>query len=149
MADTNTQRASKRQRTSRSTAYHDPIPIGEDDAYHQVFHREGRLRRVGNNVLTATTSRNPVPLTDHHWTSMSSWAPPDDLNYALETDGSGYENAVEADVMEEEPVVRKKHMKSRVSVSSTTRVSLNFDLTLLVEAASCRMEGAASLDLPG
>jgi len=120
MADTNTQRASKRQQTSHSTAHHDPIPIDEDDVYRQVFHREGRLRRVGNDVVTATTSRDLVQSTDHRWTSMASWAPPDDLNYALETDGLGYENAVEADVMEE-PVIPKKYTKSRVSVSSSTQ----------------------------
>ena len=116
MADTNSQRATKRQRTSRSTYHHETILVDDEDEYQQVYHREGRLRRIGNNVATATTSRT-VSLDQRHWSSLSSWAPLDDPNYALETDGLGYEKAVDAEVMDEEPVPQKK-TRSRVSVSS-------------------------------
>ena len=115
MADTNLQRATKRQRTSHF--HHDTVPIDNKDQYQQVFHHEGRLRRIGNNVVaTATTSRTVPELDQRHWSSLSSWAPLDDPNYALETDGSGYEKAVDAEVMDEEPTVQKK-TRSRVSVS--------------------------------
>jgi len=148
MADTNTQRAPKCQRTSRSTVHYDTIPIDEEDDYQQVFHREGRLRRIRNDVLTATTSRTVAAVDQRHWTTLSTWAPLDDVNYALETDGSGYENAVDADVMVEEPVVQKKHSRSCVSVSLVSGTTRLLILTVFhVEAASRCMEGAPPLKL--
>lgn len=46
---TPTERAPKRQRTSHSAAYHDAVPIGNDDDFSTVYYREGRNRRQGKD----------------------------------------------------------------------------------------------------
>jgi len=119
----NHHKPSKRQRTSRST-YYDSVTIDDDDDYLAVYHREGRLRKVGNNSLPATTSRS-VASDNVYWAAKVTWGPPDDPNFALDVDGFGYDNAVEAEVMEEadEPVVKAKNPRSRVSVSKPVPAS--------------------------
>ncbi|KAF9543143.1 hypothetical protein CPC08DRAFT_649982 [Agrocybe pediades] len=111
-------RPAKRQRTKRSgRAYHDPIPIA--DEFSIVHAREGRLRRVGNNTVTAATSRVSTHVSGS-LDAVESWSPPDDPNYALENDGEWYDEAVEAPILEEPRVIQlevpKKKKKSLVAV---------------------------------
>lgn len=112
-------RPAKRLRSSINTSYHDTIPLLDD--YELVQAREGRLRRVGNNLRTA-----PLARTTHHetpsWTTATSWAPVDDSEFALDPgDGSWYNEVVEADVMEEfsPEALKKRYIRSKVSVSSS------------------------------
>jgi len=96
-------------------AYRDQISVLDDD-YEAVHEREGRLRRVGNNVLTAPAARE-VHFTSDSWQQASSWAPVDDPEYALDPDGEWYDDAIEMPVMQEVPLLRKKRKKSQISVS--------------------------------
>ncbi|KAJ3501027.1 hypothetical protein NLJ89_g9529 [Agrocybe chaxingu] len=105
-------RPNKRQRTGN--AYHDVVPLPE---YYQTVHaREGRLRRVGNDVLTASTCRTEQESTGL-WSTATSWAPLDDPEFALDPTSEQYERVVEADVMAGiDEIVPPKKAKSRVSV---------------------------------
>jgi len=148
--NTDNQRASKRQRTSRSTTstHFDSIPFHEDEEYHQIYHREGRSRIAGEH---ATTSRTVTTVASNNelWAAKVSWTPQDDPNYALDEDGAGYDDAVEAEVMECEEVVKKKYPRSRVSVSPI-HDSLSFrspDTVLRIETPTRRLEGPTSLVL--
>ena len=112
-------RPPKRARLNAGSAYRDQLPIQDDfDAIHT---REGRLRRVGNGVLTAPVSRD-VQLTSDSWKEKSSWVPTDDPEYGLDPIGDWYDEVVEMPVMadglvgpSEKP--RKKKTRSLVAVS--------------------------------
>ena len=125
------------------------MPFDDDEDYHSIYHREGRVRKAGNDVVTATTSRSVI--TDNNlWAAKASWTPQDDLNYALDDDGAGYDDAVEAEVMEDEGII-KKYPRSRVSVS-TASWFLSFrwpDKFLSVETSPSGLEGSPSLFLSG
>jgi len=104
----------------RVAAYHDIIPVND---YDTVFERQEVRRRVGTSVLSTTTSTRTA--TDS-WNSTTAWAPPDDPHYALDPDGNLYDEALEAEVMEETLVTSKKGKgKSKVSVSVISRPVVN------------------------
>ena len=112
-------RPQKRPRLAAGTAYHDQISVLDD--FRAVHGREGRLLRVGNDILTAPASRE-VQFTSDSWQDASSWAPVDDPEYALDPDGEWYDEVVEMPVLHDEPVLvsekpTKKRKKSQVSVS--------------------------------
>ena len=115
MAD---ERPSKRQRAVLDTgAYHNTVPFG--DEYNVIHSREIFQRQVGSTTHTAHAERSAQP--DTSWDSTMSWAPFDDPNYALDADGTWYNDVLEANIMDdispqEAPLPQKK--KSRVSVSS-------------------------------
>ena len=112
-------RPSKRQRVGG--AYHDPVPFLDD--YSLIHAREGKLIRVGNEVLTAPTERSPHEADNHTWNSASSWLPADDAQFALDPDGEWYDEVVHGEVMEDifppdrPPSAKpKKRLWSKVSV---------------------------------
>ena len=111
-------RPTKRQRPDPGTSYHDPVPLLNDDFDFDTIHsREGRLKRVGGGIRTAALPRDP-----HHgtsWSSVYSWDPPDDSEFALDPNGDLYDDLVEGDVMEElvSPDNTSKKKRSKVSVS--------------------------------
>ncbi|KAJ3485668.1 hypothetical protein NLJ89_g11879 [Agrocybe chaxingu] len=103
----------KRPRTGES--YHDPVPLSVD--YLQIHAREGRLRRVGNTLQTSQTQRYTYDGIDF-WPHLTSWEPLDDPEFALDPDSGAYDEAVEADVMQDPPVApKKKQKKQRSQVS--------------------------------
>jgi len=131
MSTSNNQCAVKRQRigTSRRTSYHDSVLIDDngDGDYDVVYHHETLPRRLGNEVTTGTSSRSVAP-DNNQWALKVTWAPQDDQNYALDTDGASYDMAVEAEVMEEHEeqeieVSKNKNPRSRVSVITTFYLS--------------------------
>lgn len=68
--------------------------------------------------MTATLKRDSEHAAGA-WEDVESWVTPDDPNFALDPNGTWYEEAVEAEVMNESPVpVPKKRVykRSRVSV---------------------------------
>ena len=79
-------RPSKRQRVGG--AYHDPVPFSDD--FSHIHSREGKLIRVGNELLTAPTKRS-LQHDDQTWNLASSWLPADDLQFALDPDGEWYD----------------------------------------------------------
>ena len=111
-------RPTKRQCPDPGTSYHDPVPLLNDDFDFDTIHsREGTLKRVGGSIRTAALPRDP-----HHgtsWSSVHSWDPPDDSEFALDPNGDLYDDLVEGDVMEEpvSPDNPSKKKRSRVSVS--------------------------------
>ena len=110
-------RPTKRQRPDPGTSYHDTVPLLNDD-FDTIHSREGRLKRVGGHgISTAALPRDPHQSTS--WSSVYSWDPPDDPEFALDPDGELYDDLVEGDVMEEHPStdVPSKKKRSRVSVS--------------------------------
>ena len=91
-------RPPKRQRVGG--AYHDPVPFLDD--FSLVHAREGKLIRIGNELLTAPAERSPQHEADNHtWNSASSWLPVDDPQFALDPDGEWYDEAVYGGVMED------------------------------------------------
>jgi len=88
-------RPSKRQRVGG--AYHDPVPFVDD--FSIVHAREGKLRRIGNELLTAPAERSPQHEVDRTWNSASSWLPDDDPHFALDPDGDWYDEVVNGEVM--------------------------------------------------
>lgn len=119
-------RPSKRQRTSDRAAqeggtYHGLVPFASDN-FHDVYAREGRLLRVGPNLATAPAER-VAQKSDNQWNSATSWIPLDDPNFALDPDGTWYDEVVEADVMRNlectgvDPSLKTTKSKSKVSVS--------------------------------
>jgi hypothetical protein len=112
-------RPSKRQRVGG--AYHDPVPFADD--FSLIHAREGKLIRVGNELLTAPAERSPQH-DDHTWNSASSWLPADDPQFALDPDGEWYDEAVDGGVMKDgfpldgpaSTTQPKKRVQSKVSV---------------------------------
>ena len=79
-------------------AYHDPIPFADDLTV--VHAREGRLIQVGNELLSIPAEQVPQHETDSSWDLASDWLPIDDPQYALDTDGEWYDDALERDIKE-------------------------------------------------
>ncbi|KAJ3500320.1 hypothetical protein NLJ89_g9853 [Agrocybe chaxingu] len=114
-------RPSKRRRiATEGGSYHTYIPFSLDD-YSDVHAREGRLIRVGPKTTTALPART-VQKSDAQWRSVTTWAPLDDPEFALDPDGDWYDEAVEASVMEDKvtPTIdlSKPRKKVRSKVSS-------------------------------
>lgn len=108
-----TSRALKRRRTEGTKAYHDRIELPDD--FEVVHSRETLVRqRTG---LPVDTPRSPQKGRTT-WTSGDSWAPEENLEFALDPDGEWYDEQVEAPVAEAIKVRPKlKTKKSKVSVS--------------------------------
>lgn len=84
-------RPSKRQRVGG--AYHDSVPF--TDNFSLIHAREGKLLRVGNELLTAPAKHSPQH-NDYTWNSASSWLPADDPQFALDDpNGEWYDEVVD------------------------------------------------------
>jgi len=110
-----------KQNRKEGGTYHDIIPVR---VAQQVVHaRDGQLRHVGqqHTHLIAPTERTPY---DPSWEDMTSWEPLNDADWFLDPNGDLYNDLVDADIFDEnvthveEERTKKKHKKSRVSVSS-------------------------------
>lgn len=138
-------RPTKRQRSARDSSYHDAIPMPDD--FEQVHSREGRLKRVGNSVRTASVDRTTHHET-HSWRTTTSWAPFDDIEFALDPgNGALYAEVVDADVMEtlvSKIVQKKRYERSKVSVSSFYLYEIFISRPFSPETSSCRLEGSTS-----
>jgi len=112
--------ARKKLRLSQPASYHDSIP-SIHKVYHDVHMREGRLLNVGGAVIPAPVLK-VVQRSEDTWKSTDSWKPVDDPEFALDPDGSWYDETVEQSVMQEvHPGVddsgqMSKKSKSKVSV---------------------------------
>jgi len=96
----------KRKRCARAV-YHDTVP--HDGGYGTVFEKS-----LGSSLLSSLTTRTEADT----WATATSWAPPDDLLFALDPNAELYDTAVDASVMEEAVIPGDKSMKkSKVSVS--------------------------------
>lgn len=100
-------------------AHRDQAPLPDDP--HEVQLREAPLRRVGapHSVLQGPVARVPNAASTSSWTTLQSWEPRDDTEYALDPpDGALYDQALSQDVTVEVRVtLKKKYKRSRVSVS--------------------------------
>ena len=112
----------KRQRVGGS--YHDSVPFAAD--FSVVHAREGRLRRIGNDLLTTPAERSPQRgVDDAAWNSATSWLPVDDPHFALDPNSEWYDEVVDSDVMQDHIAVDspaftarpKTRVRSKVSVS--------------------------------
>jgi len=105
--------STKRKRGS-ATVYRESVP--HDDGYGTVFEREVSVRRVRSSLVPTFESHSQTDT----WSTATTWGPPDDDHFALDADGVLYDMAVEADAMDEEPIVAEKvNKKSRVLVSQS------------------------------
>ncbi|KDR72160.1 hypothetical protein GALMADRAFT_143474 [Galerina marginata CBS 339.88] len=107
------ERPQKRFRLGPDTGgYHDSVPFGDD--YNIVHSHDIVSRRVGSTTHSAHTERLAQP--DTSWDSTISWAPFDDPEYFLDPDGEGYDEVLEANVMDDVPIQpgllrpKKKHL---------------------------------------
>lgn len=120
-------RPPKRPRTdANQTSYRDTVPLFDD--YKTVHYTEGKV--LASRGTTRTTRvhhiSQPVPVV---WEQASSWALPDDEQYALNPDGTSFNEAVDADVMKESPtpqVVKQKKQKSILAVGYIFIVTMYF-----------------------
>lgn len=146
-------RKNKRSRTAaEGGSYHNFVPLGADDFF-DVHCREDRVRKVGFKSFTVPPTRF-TRKDNNQWRTAASWAPSDDPEFALDPNGTLYEEAVEAPVMEDrtpQPVtVEKKRERSKVSVSLDTMFTLlNIFLLHVTEATSSCLEGTSSIHLLG
>lgn len=144
------QRSTKRQRANYGGAYHDAVPIADND-FSSVQFREGRMRRVGNTVFTAISE----PSYQHDtscWNDIVDWNIPDDPDYALDPNSDLYDELLKGDVIQAEnplPDSAAKRERSRVSVSSSTFCPVRNSLIHCIEAAPCSMERSSSRRLSG
>ncbi|PPR01605.1 hypothetical protein CVT26_013324 [Gymnopilus dilepis] len=108
-------RPKKRGRPTNNS-YHDNVLL--DDKYDHIYAREGKLRRVGDGFRPTHTQRNTL-VDDVTWNGLTAWGPPDDTDYALDSNSELYDNLVEADVMQDDstdaPAPKPKKKRSRVS----------------------------------
>ena len=88
------------------------VPLPED--YAIVHARDGRLKRVGNGVRTAPTTRTAHHESDKTWSSTESWTPFDDPEFALDPNSDSYDEVLNQEVMEEP--APKQRIRSAVSV---------------------------------
>jgi hypothetical protein len=89
-------RPTKRARYGGS--FHDAVPLTDD--YSIVHAREGRLKRVGNSVLTAPTNRTAHHESDNSWSTTANWTPFDDPDFALDPNEDSYNEILNREVME-------------------------------------------------
>lgn len=139
-------RPSKRQWPDDGGSYHETIPFLDD--FHAVHAREGRLFRVSLNMArTAPPERSLQHASDKAWMTATSWGgPPDDPELALDPTGDWYNEMVEGEVMElTDPVVAlPKKKRSKVSVSNSISPLTSLTHRMLLETATCCLEGASS-----
>ncbi|KAF9470843.1 hypothetical protein BDN70DRAFT_901798 [Pholiota conissans] len=95
-------RPTKRPRTSHGNVYHDEVPFVQDVDYNVVHASEGILRRVGNDFCGARMQRDSHPAAGI-WENTADWSPPDDPNFALDADSDLYDTVLCGGVMDETP----------------------------------------------
>lgn len=98
--------------------YHDRIPLEDDFEVFNVC-----TVSSGPNHIPIETSKSFLPST---WTYGSSWAPDDDLEYALDPDDEWYDEVLEADVMDEVIMPKTKKKRSEASVCTLLVVTRTF-----------------------
>lgn len=109
-------RPAKRPRTTGPSSYHDTLPFaGEFGVIHVS---EGASQTINGTAYISRRQQSPVVVAGA-WEELTSWNPPDDTNMALDPDEDLYNQALDAPVMDEQPlvpVVKKKKKRSLVSV---------------------------------
>lgn len=115
-----TSRAEKRaytihiQRSTTKTS----VPIANN--FNVIHTSEGRVRNVGG-VISSVRENRSSQVVRGAWEQLKNWDFPDDNKFALDEDGTLYDQAVEAEVMDEPlaqpPPAKKKTNRSQVSVS--------------------------------
>lgn len=110
--------SSKRRKNGGDT-YH--YSLDEPTAtYSNVYSRETSLTVFGS-LKVATSTNREVQKADEVWMLSKSWAVDDNAEFALDESEALYENAVDADVMDEPACPpKKKTIRSRLSVSILT-----------------------------
>ncbi|KDR74714.1 hypothetical protein GALMADRAFT_70522 [Galerina marginata CBS 339.88] len=79
------------------------------------------MKRVGEGSRTAALRREHHH-SDDSWQQVSSWAPPDDLEFALDPNGDLYNEVLEGEVMpDDSPPPAQKKKRSMVSVNCIAR----------------------------
>ncbi|PPQ77497.1 hypothetical protein CVT26_006143 [Gymnopilus dilepis] len=112
----------KRKRIHNPT-YRDSVPF-EDSDYGEIQAREGRMRRVGDSIRPAPLPKVSLD-ADIIWntlSSISSWTPPDDVEYALDSTTHLHDELLDAHVMEEVESLPKPEKKKRSKVSKRPHV---------------------------
>lgn len=129
-----TSRAAKRARTMRTkrSTFSNTIPL--DDDFNVIHTSEGAIRNVGG-VSGSSRKAQSSQHVEGTWEHLSVWEFPDDENLALDPDGTLFDQAVDADVMEEPvqvpPVVKKKKKRSMLSVRTLETRPARWSLNVL------------------
>jgi hypothetical protein len=130
---------------------HNFIPLSADD-YLDIHTREGCSMKIGSQKFTSSLKR--VTQKSHKlWRGAASWGPLDNPDFALDSDGALYDEAVDAPIMQDANppavTVGMKNAKSKVSVSlPDLYLILNLFLCLrMTEASSSRLERKLSVNL--
>lgn len=95
------------------------VSFGDAD-YSDVHVLESRVRK-SNLQSYAKTTPVTIQRNERPWDYLASWAPQDDLNFALDVDSGGYDAALEAAVVgtdagDDDNTRGVKPKKSQVSV---------------------------------
>jgi hypothetical protein len=145
---------SPNKRSRIAASYQHFVPIGDD--FLDVHSREGHVKtrnvKSGQKIVP-TPSIRVTQKSNEQWRLVTSWAPPDDTEFALDS-SMAYDEALEAPVMEENnpPQIEKEKARSKLSVSRFNSLFNSFDLFSCLhatEATSRCLERTSSRHLPG
>lgn len=126
-----TRRAERRAYTIQTRHSTTKTSIPFDNDFNVIHTSEGTVRNVGG-VISSVRENRSSQVVKGAWERMRSWDFPDDNEFALDKDGTLFNEAVEAEVMDEPPAVplpvkKKKKNRSQVSVRLICESSLYHD----------------------
>ncbi|KAH9476591.1 hypothetical protein JR316_0010503 [Psilocybe cubensis] len=99
-------RSSQNKRHRVGSYYHDVIP--SVDGFDLIQASEVAIRNVGGaERATRRVDVSPVRAA-RSWDQITDWSPPDDDEYALNPSGEHHDAEVEADIVTEDPLPKKK-----------------------------------------
>jgi hypothetical protein len=115
-----TGRPNRRQRAAaEGGSSHNFIPLGANDL-RDVHAREGHSIKIGSQTFRSPPKRT-TQKSNELWRVATLWEPLDDPDFALDLDGTLYDNAVDTTVMQHDTnpplvAVGTKNAKSKTSV---------------------------------
>ena len=132
--------ARRLKREHAGGAYHDPIPI--DDSFSNIYSRTGKLRRTGIAANVTASSERTTQQTNVQWNSTTTWSIQDDPEFALDADGSWYDEVVEGSVMHDfvASAIKPKKTRSKVSVRILPFIPHLIPKLYISEMPACGLE---------
>ncbi|KAF8895002.1 hypothetical protein CPB84DRAFT_1848339 [Gymnopilus junonius] len=114
-------RPAKRQRLQLQRFHSDWVSLEDDEGEDFVHVREGGLGRKGNHVRMSVMPREAErALGMDSWVQATFWPTPNSTEFALDMTGDLYDEALEADVMDELPSPEVAATKSKWKISKVS-----------------------------
>lgn len=144
-------RGKQRRAVAEGGSSHDFVPLGADDLL-DVHAREGYSMKIGYQKFMSPPKRT-TQKSNEHWKVAITWGPLDDPDFALDLDGTLYDEAIDTPVMQNtvppvtEVGTKKEKSKTSVSLLGLCLILISFLCLLITEASSCRLERKSSRNL--